>query len=71
MVDPVNRPEASRSLRDILNRTVEISHNPTFWLELGAIAEIVHVQTGVLRLVDKAWSSGDRVVELIKLGDQS
>ena len=48
-VDPVNRPEAPRSLRDILNRTVEISHNSTFWLELGAIAV-------VLRFVDEARS---------------
>ena len=48
-VDPVNRPEAPRSLRNILNRTVEISHNSTFWLELGAIAV-------VLRFVDEARS---------------
>jgi len=39
-VDPVNRPAAPRSLNDILNRTVEISHNATFWLELGALAVI-------------------------------
>jgi len=39
-VDPVNRPEAPRSLHDILNRTVEISHNSTFWLELGALAVV-------------------------------
>ena len=37
-VDPVNRPEAPRSVRDIYNRSVEISHNATgFWLELGAL----------------------------------
>ena len=48
-VDPVNRPEAPHSLRDILNRTVEISHNSTFWLELGAIAV-------VLRFVDEGRS---------------
>jgi NTE family protein len=48
-VDPVNRPEAPRSQRDILNRTVEIGHNSTFWLELGAIAV-------VLRFVDEARS---------------
>jgi NTE family protein len=53
-VDPVNRPEAPRSLRDILNRTVEISHNSTFWLELGAIAV-------VLRFVDEARSPFKRV----------
>ena len=53
-VDPVNRPEAPRSLRDILNRTVEISHNSTFWLELGAIAV-------VLRFVDEARSPFRRV----------
>jgi NTE family protein len=48
-VDPVNRPEAPRSVRDIFSRTVEISHNSTFWLELGAIAV-------VLRFVDEARS---------------
>ena len=53
-VDPVNRPEAPRSLRDILNRTVEISHNSTFWLELGAIAV-------VLRFVDEARSPFKRI----------
>jgi NTE family protein len=53
-VDPVNRPEAPRSLRDILNRTVEISHNSTFWLELGAIAV-------VQRFVDQARSPFGRV----------
>jgi NTE family protein len=40
-VDPVNRSEAPRSLHDILNRTVEISHNSTFWLELGALAVVL------------------------------
>ena len=29
-IDPVNRPEAPRNARDILNRTIEISHNSTF-----------------------------------------
>ena len=53
-VDPVNRPEAPRSQRDILNRTVEISHNSTFWLELGAIAV-------VLRFVDEARSPFGRI----------
>jgi len=53
-VDPVNRPEAPRSLRDILNRTVEISHNSTFWLELGAIAV-------VLLFVDEGRSPFGRV----------
>jgi NTE family protein len=53
-VDPVNRPQAPQSLRDILNRTVEISHNSTFWLELGAIAV-------VLRSVDEARSPFKRV----------
>ncbi len=48
-VDPVNRPEAPRSLRDIYSRTVEISHNSTFWLEMGAIAV-------VLRFVDEGRS---------------
>jgi NTE family protein len=45
-VDPVNRPEAPRNLNDIVNRTVEISHNSSFWLELGALAI-------VLRFVDE------------------
>jgi NTE family protein len=53
-VDPVNRSEAPRSLPDILDRTVEISHNSTFWLELGAIAV-------VLRFVDEARSPFGRV----------
>src|SRR5262249_41045697 len=44
-VDPVNRPEAPHTLGDIFNRTVEISDNSTFWLELGALAV-------VLRFVD-------------------
>jgi len=48
-VDPINPAVTPRSLRDILNRTVEISHNSTFWLELGAIAV-------VLRFVDEARS---------------
>ena len=48
-VDPVNRPEAPRTVRDIFNRTVEISHNSTFWLEMGAIAV-------VLRFVDEGQS---------------
>ena len=48
-VDPVNRPEAPHSLRDIYSRTVEISHNSTFWLEMGAIAV-------VLRFVDEGRS---------------
>ena len=37
-IDPVNRPEAPRSLPDIVHRTIEISHNATFWLEIGSIA---------------------------------
>jgi NTE family protein len=53
-VDPVNRSQAPRSLPDILDRTVEISHNSTFWLELGAIAV-------VLRFVDEARSPFGRV----------
>ena len=40
-IDPVNRPEAPRNARDILNRTIEISHNSTFWLEIGAIAVVL------------------------------
>ena len=53
-VDPVNRPEAPRTVRDIFNRTVEISHNSTFWLEMGAIAV-------VLRFVDEGQSPFRRV----------
>jgi NTE family protein len=48
-VDPVNRPEAPRSLPDILHRTLEISQNSTLWLELGALAV-------VLRFVDERRS---------------
>jgi NTE family protein len=40
-VDPVKRAEAPRTSRDIFNRTVEISHNSTFWLELGALAVVL------------------------------
>ena len=53
-VDPVNRPEAPRSVRDIYNRSVEISHNATFWLELGALAV-------VSRFVDEGRSPFGRV----------
>jgi NTE family protein len=53
-VDPVNRPETPRSLPDILNRAVEISHNSTFWLELGALAV-------VLRFVDERRSPFRRI----------
>jgi hypothetical protein len=38
-----------RSVRDVFSRTVEISHNSTFWFELGAIAV-------VLRFVDEVRS---------------
>jgi len=48
-VDPVNRPEVPLTLGDISNRTVEISHNSTFWLEIGAIAVM-------LRFVDEGRS---------------
>jgi NTE family protein len=48
-IDPENRPEAPRTVPDILNRTVEISHNSTFWLELGALAV-------VLRFIDEGRS---------------
>lgn len=40
-IDPVNRPEAPRTVSDIVNRTIEISHNSTFWLEIGAIAVVL------------------------------
>jgi NTE family protein len=48
-VDPINRPEAPRTIQDVLNRTVEISNNSTFWLEIGAVAV-------VLRFVDESRS---------------
>lgn len=48
-VDPVNRPEAPRSMRDIFDRTVEISQNSTFWLELSALAVVLRfVAEGLL-----------------------
>jgi NTE family protein len=53
-VDPVNRPQAPRTERDILNRSVEISHNSTFWLEIAAIAV-------VLRFVDEGRSPFGRL----------
>jgi NTE family protein len=53
-VDPVARSEAPRSLPDILSRAVEISHNSTFWLELGALAV-------VLRFVDEERSPFRRI----------
>jgi NTE family protein len=45
-VDPINRAEAPRRMRDIFDRTVEISQNSAFWLELSALAV-------VLRFVDE------------------
>jgi len=53
-VDPVNRPEAPRTMHDISTRTVEISHNSTFWLELTALAV-------ALRFVDEERSPFARV----------
>jgi NTE family protein len=53
-VDPINRPEAPRTIQDVLNRTVEISNNSTFWLEIGAIAV-------VLRFVDESRSPFGRI----------
>ena len=53
-VDPVNRAEAPHTLGDIFNRTVEISDNSTFWLELGALAV-------VLRFVDDRRSPFRRI----------
>ena len=41
MIDPVNRPEMPRSLRDIFERTTEISFNSAFWLELAAVASVL------------------------------
>jgi NTE family protein len=53
-VDPVNRRELPRSLPDIFHRTLEISQNSTFWLELGALAV-------VLRFVDERRSPFRRI----------
>jgi NTE family protein len=46
MVDPVNRVETPRSLRDIFERTTEISFNSAFWLELAAIASVLRFGEG-------------------------
>jgi NTE family protein len=35
-IDPVNRLDTPRTLRDIFERTTEISFNSSFWLELAA-----------------------------------
>ena len=51
-VDPANRPETPRSLREIFERTTEISFNSSFWLELGAGA-------GILRLTEQGLVSRD------------
>jgi NTE family protein len=53
-VDPVSRRELPRSLPDIFHRTLEISQNSTFWLELGALAV-------VLRFVDERRSPFRRI----------
>jgi NTE family protein len=39
-IDPVSREEIPRSIGDIFHRTVEISFNSTFWLELSMLAVI-------------------------------
>lgn len=44
-IDPANRPETPRSLHDILDRTNEISFNTALWLELTAIAGVLHLFT--------------------------
>jgi NTE family protein len=53
-VDPVSRREVPRSFPDIFHRTLEISQNSTFWLELGALAV-------VLRFVDERRSPFRRI----------
>jgi NTE family protein len=53
-IDPVNRHEAPRSLPDIFHRNIEISHNSTFWLELGSLAVMA-------RFVDEQRSPFGRV----------
>jgi NTE family protein len=46
MIDPVNRPETPRSLRDIFERTTEISFNSAFWLELAGVASVLRFGEG-------------------------
>jgi NTE family protein len=53
-IDPVNRNEAPRSLPDIFHRNIEISHNSTFWLEIGTLAVLT-------RFVDEQRSPFGRV----------
>jgi NTE family protein len=47
-IDPVNRPEAPRSLRDIFERATEISFKTALWLELQAGAAMLHLGQGGL-----------------------
>jgi NTE family protein len=48
-IDPVNREETPRSLREIFERTTEISFNSAFWLELAAGAAVLRLgQHGLL-----------------------
>jgi NTE family protein len=48
-IDPVNRAETPRSLRDIFDRTTEISFNSAFWVELMAAAAVLRFgQEGLL-----------------------
>jgi NTE family protein len=50
-IDPVNRAETPRSLREIYERTTEISFNSAFWLELTAGAALLRLgQHGLLDL---------------------
>ena len=42
-IDPVNRAEIPHSLREIFERTTEISFNSAFWLELTAGAAVLRL----------------------------
>jgi NTE family protein len=48
-IDPIQREEVPRSMRDIQDRLIEISFNSTFWLELSAIGLLLRfVDEGLL-----------------------
>ena len=52
-IDPINRPGAPRSVREIHDRILEISFNSTYWLELAILAVI-------LRFVDEGHLDRER-----------
>ena len=48
-IDPIHRPEAPRTPRDIHDRILEVSFNSTYWLELSALGVILKfVDEGLL-----------------------